>query len=138
MGRFMVPLKFSDGELVKNTEQLKKKYNSCYIDIIKFIESGEFERFFYGLAKDQIKDQIASMKQSGISSAEIAKSIAEALEIQLSDDIEKDFVLNCKESIVRSIDDLKSVLEGGNEDLIFPTDLYREKSEIVIKRGKKN
>ncbi len=101
---FMIPLKFSDGDIVRNTEQLKKKYSTNYKDIFKFIESGELERFFSCLDKNDMKSMIESMKKEGMKGSEIVKKLADALGVELNIADEHELA----GGIVRHSDELKS------------------------------
>ena len=130
---FMIPLKFSDGDIVRNTEQLKKKYSTNYKDILKFIESGELERFFSCLDKNDMKSMIESMKKEGINSSEIVKKLADALGVELNIADEHELA----GGIVRHSDELKSTLEGNKTALHFPSGRWIEKNQVITKSAKK-
>lgn len=129
---FMIPLKFSDGDIVRNTEQLKKKYSTNYKDIFKFIESGELERFFSCLDKNDMKSMIESMKKEGMKGSEIVKKLADALGVELNIADEHELA----GGIVRHSDELKSTLEGNKTALHFPSGRWIEKNQVITKSAK--
>ncbi|OQA17213.1 MAG: hypothetical protein BWY64_02197 [bacterium ADurb.Bin363] len=71
-------IEFSDGSIVTGIEDLKAKFMTDNNDIVKIIENGDLELFFRNIA-----DNIASMKEDGTDSQDIAETVAFILGIPI-------------------------------------------------------
>lgn len=131
--RITIPLKFSDGELIRNLEGLKKKFNDYKKDILRFIEGGELGRFFHGIAKDDIKNLIESMKKEGRQNTDIFREIAGIIGVEFkiytAHTVGDEFVAQGK--------DLKTIFESNKELLDFPSGKWETKEKFFIKSAKR-
>ncbi len=128
---FVVPLKVKSG-VIRNIKQLCEIFNAEYGEILKFIETGQLERFFQDLHRRDLKDIIVSMKKEGKNSVEIARQLANILKIKLQ--IAEDLCL--LEDLVKPTDDLSELLRSKRVSLNLPSGKWSV-GETLITSSKK-
>ncbi|MEQ8167377.1 MAG: right-handed parallel beta-helix repeat-containing protein [Candidatus Eremiobacterota bacterium] len=134
-------VEFSDGSIVTGIEDLKAKFMSNNNDIVKIIENGDLELFFRNIA-----DNIASMKEDGTNSQDIAGSVAFILGIPAvrsnAPSVTGKLPLSllqeeiaCDETVTREIS-LKNLLLSDKKFLTFPEDQWNLEDSITLKTEK--
>jgi hypothetical protein len=132
--RVIVPLKFSDGNLVRNVAGLKQKISTSPGEVLKKINGGELERLFHGLARDDLKELISLMRNQNKSPDKILGQLSPLI----GADYKMDEASVHDEYIVRQEDNLRNVLESNaSATYSFPRGQWQARDQIVIGNNKK-
>ena len=124
-----LPLRFSDGNLVRNKKELKEAFNKYASDIIKCISDGRLAEFLDG-KEETWKMLVEEGLNTGRRELEIYKQLAEKMGVTVDINNVSD------RSIVKHEGSLKDVLQSGDSIVEFPSGNWEEVNTVKISCSK--
>jgi len=124
-----LPLRFSDGNLVRNKKELKEAFNKYASDIIKCISDGRLAEFLDG-KEETWKMLVEEGLNTGRRELEIYKQLAEKMGVTVDINNVSD------RSIVKHEGSLKDVLQSGETKAEFTTGIWEVSDSATITGGK--
>jgi len=124
-----LPLRFSDGNLVRNKKELKEAFNKYASDIIKCISDGRLAEFLDG-KEETWKMLVEEGLNTGRRELEIYKQLAEKMGVTVDINNVSD------RSIVKHEGSLKDVFQSEDSIVEFPSGNWEEVNTVKISCSK--